>query len=146
MSDYTPVTDKRMSYTMATSGVVTGGDPLVVSGNGTVAKAAAVASIAFIGIAAHDAPSGGRVTVWTRGQIHEAIADGTVTAGDDIGSTNTASRQVKTIPAAAADLGASYVQATVNSAVNAVVQASRGVIGIALTTATDNVKVRWMSY
>lgn len=133
MGDYTPVTDKRLSYTMLTSGAVVGGNLLVVSGSGTVAKAGTAASIAFVGVAAHDAPSGGRVMVWTRGQVHESLADGAIAAGAEVTTSGTANRDVAGLAAA----GAAYVQAEAN--------ASRAVIGIALTTGVDNTKFRWMA-
>jgi hypothetical protein len=133
MGDYAPVTDKRLNYTMLTSGAVTGGNLLVVTGSGTVAKASTAASISYVGVAAHDAPSGGRVTVWTRGCVHESIADGAIAAGAEVTTSGTANRDVAALAAA----GAAYVQAEAN--------ASRAVIGIALTTGVDNAKFRWMS-
>jgi len=146
MADYTPVTSKGGTYTALTSGIVAGGNLLVVSGSGVVAKAGADANLAVIGVAAHDAASGARVTVWTRGPVHESLAAGTVTAGDQISTTSTASRDVESLPVAAADLGATYVQAAANTAVNAAINSARGALGVALTTAGDNVKVRWMAY
>lgn len=134
MGDYTPVTDKRLSYTMLTSGAVVGGNLLVVSGSGTVAKAGTAASISYIGVAAHDAPSGGRVMVWTRGQVHESLADGAIAAGAQVTTSGTANRDVAGLAAA----GAAYVQAEAN--------ATRAAIGVALTTGVDNTKFRWMAY
>lgn len=64
MADYTPVwTGGVVPSTHTTSAAVTGGRVLEVSGNGTVAHAGA-ASTAVLGVAAHDAASGARVTVW----------------------------------------------------------------------------------
>lgn len=131
MSDYQPVYTQN-PVTLTTSAVVTGGDILAVSGSGTVAKTATLADPKVVGVAAHDAPSGGKLTVHGRGPVHESIADGAVTAGDLLTSTNTANRQVKTLAAA----GAAYVQAEAN--------ATRAVLGVAITTAADNAKVRWM--
>jgi hypothetical protein len=130
--DYTPVFLPGTKFTMQASGTIAGGDLLVVSGSGTVAKAAALAGLNYVGVAGHDAVSGAKVTVIAAKAVHESVADGAVTAGDLLTTTNTANRQVKTLAAA----GAAYVQAEAN--------ASRGVIGIALTTAADNVTVRWM--
>jgi hypothetical protein len=144
MADYTPVNVPGKIWTSTASAAITGGDILVVSGSGTVAKAAAIAATNFVGVAADDTAINGRVTVYGRGIVHESLADGTVTAGDQVGSTSTAGRQVKTIVPSAADLGATYVQATVNTAVNGAITAARGVVGIAITTASDNAKVRWI--
>ncbi len=63
--------------------------------------------------------------------MHESIADGTVTAGDQIVAASTAARQVRTAPA-------------VTTPVAADVTNTRSILGIALTTAADNLKVRWM--
>jgi len=133
MGDYAPVTDKRNTYTFLTSGAVTGGSLLVVSGSGTVAKAGTAALINYVGVAAHDAASGARVTVWMRGPVHESLADGAIAAGAQVTTSGTANRDVAALAAA----GAAYVQAEAN--------ASRAVIGIALTTGVDNTKFRWMS-
>jgi hypothetical protein len=150
MGDYTPPYIRGDVITLTASGAVTAADPLEVSGNGTVAKCVTAASEKFVGVAADDTPSNGRVTVYGLGPVHESIADGTVTAGDQVGTTSTAGRQVKTIPptAAAVDVGAAFNQAAdntaINTGINAAVNAARGVIGVALTTAADGQKVRWM--
>jgi hypothetical protein len=61
MADYTPVYEGGATpFTATTSGAVVGGRVLAVSGNGTVAHAGANVTT-FVGVAAHDAPSGGRV-------------------------------------------------------------------------------------
>ena len=132
MADYTAVNLPGTVITLQASGTITGGDLLVVSGSGTVAKAAALAGLNYVGIAGHDAVSGQKVAVIAAKAVHESIADGAVTAGDLLTTTNTANRQVKTLAAA----GAAYVQAEAN--------ATRGVVGIALFTAADNATVRWM--
>lgn len=145
MSDYTPPYVPGKIWTATASAIVAGGDLLVVSGSGTVAKAAANAAANWVGVAADDTPASGRVTVFGRGIIHESLADGTVTAGDQVGTTSTAGRQVKTVAVSAVDIGSSpTVQATANAAINAGLNAVRGVAGIALTTGADNAKVRWM--
>lgn len=144
MADYTPVFLPGQTFTSQASGAITGGDLVGVSGSNTVAKITALASQAYVGIAAHDAATGAKVAVIAAKPVHESVADGTVTAGDAITSTNTANRQVKTLATTAADLGATYVQAAVNTAVNLAVNNVRAVVGIALTTASDNTLVRWM--
>lgn len=134
MADYTPRFTPGHEITMTTSGAVTGGDILVVSGSGTVAKASTLADPAWVGVAGNDAASGARVTAHARGKVHRSIADGAVTAGDLLTTTNTANRQVKTLAAA----GAAYVQAEAN--------ATRAILGVALTTAADNASVEWMQF
>jgi hypothetical protein len=133
VADYTPVYLPGAMITVTTSGAVVGGDILVVSGSGTVAKNAGASSTNYVGIAAHDAASGARVTMYGRGTVHESIADGAVTAGDQLVSSSTASRQVKTTGA----VGAPTAQGVTDT---------RAVMGIALTTAADNAKVRWMAF
>jgi len=138
MPDYTPPYAPGRIVTLTVSAAVTARDLLVVSGSGTVAKAAANASTSWVGVAGNDTPINGRCTVFGRGIIHESIADGTVTAGDQVGTTSTAGRQVKTV--AVQDVGGAPSQATINAALVAL----RGVAGIALTTAADGLIVRWM--
>lgn len=134
MADYTPRFTPGHEITVTTSGAVTGGDILVVSGSGTVAKASTLANPAWVGIAGTDAASGAKVAMHARGKVHRSVADGPVTAGDLLSTTNTANRQVKTVAAA----GAAYVQAEAN--------ASRAILGVALTTAADNASVEWMQF
>ncbi len=82
MADYTPVyTAGAKPFTATTSAAVTGGRVLAVSGNGTVAHAGA-ASTVVCGVAAHDAASGAKVTVWPlEGVVHELEAASAITAG-----------------------------------------------------------------
>ena len=110
MADYIPLFDQ--AHTRATSGAVTGGQLLVVSGSGTVAASSA-ATASWVGVAAFDAPSGGNVTVFTEG-IHRLKAVGGITAG-------------ALVEAAAAGGVASHTNGT-----NDVY-----VVGLALTTALD---------
>lgn len=151
MSDYTPVYVPGRVITLTASAAITGGQPLVVSGSGTVAPASTLASTAIVGVAADDTPLNGRVTVYARGTVHESVADGTVTAGDQVTSTNTANRQVKTLAlvTTSVDVGAAFSQSAINNAINAVatsLDSARGVLGVALTTGADNTKVRWMEF
>lgn len=124
MADYTPVyTGGVLPATLTTSAAVTGGQVLIASGNGTVAPAAGASAVA-IGVAAHDAGSGARVTVWPLNNvIHEITAAGAITAADGI--TSAASGQVAT-------------------AVVGTAAAAGTLLGIALTTATSGNKVRFM--
>ncbi len=140
MADYTPVFLPGEAISLTASGTIAGGDPVEVSGNGTVAKAAGANSAKVVGMAGNDAAANARVTVYSRGTVHEGLADGGITAGDQVVASATANRQVATL--AAADVGATPTQATINAGINQ----ARAVIGVALTTATTGNKVRWMSF
>lgn len=112
MSDYVPLYLPGDSITKPTSGAVTGGKPVYVSGSGTVANSATAANIP-IGVAAFDAGSGDQVTFYGRGTVHRLTASGTVTAGD-------------VVEAAAAGAVATHTVGTNDARA----------FGIALTTAT----------
>ncbi len=117
MSDYAPLFMPGDAITGTTSGAVTGGRLLAVSGNGTVAHAGADSN-AVVGVAAFDAGSGTLVTYHGRGQVHVTTAAGAITAGDRV---NTAAN------------------GTVKTATAGV-----GNIGVAMTTAADTALVQWM--
>jgi hypothetical protein len=146
MGDYTPVYLPGDVITGTASATVTGRQLLEVTGNGTVGPTATLQSMKIVGVAAQDAVAPGRVTYYGRGTVHDNLADGTVTAGDAVGSTATAGREVKTIPPPSVDVGAAFNQAADNTAINAGIQGSRAVLGVALTTAADGLKVRWMQF
>lgn len=81
MAEYVPLHDPGEAVTYTTSAAVTGGMLLAVTGDRTVAQAAAGSAV-FVGVAAHDAPSGGRVTVYhAPGQVHVHTAAAIITAG-----------------------------------------------------------------
>lgn len=129
MGDYLPPYHPANAVSLTASAAVTGGQILAVSGNGTVAPAAAAADDA-IGLAANDAAINGRLTVYPFGVVHETTADGPITAGDQViaGATG----KVKSLAVASA-----AVAADINNA--------RAVIGVALTTAADAAKCRWIA-
>lgn len=112
------------------SAAITGGQQLVVSGNGTVAPAGG-ASAAHVGTAAMDAATNGRLSYFPRGKVHVSTASGAITAGDQL--VTAAAGKVSSLAAAS---GA--VAADINSA--------RSVIGVALTTAADTASVEWMEF
>ena len=125
MADYTPVYSGGVEpLTLTTSAAVVGGNVLLVSGNGTVAATAGASAVA-IGVAAHDAASGARVTVWPLDNvIHELpVATGTVTAADGVTSSTSGG---------------------VTTAVVGTAAAAGTLIGIALTTAASPNKVRFI--
>ena len=117
MADYTPKYLHADQISSTASAAVTGGQTLMVSGSGTVAPAAADSG-AVVGVAAHDAPSGGRVSYFPRGKVHISKATGAITAGDQVAS--------------AANGGVQALGAGENP------------IGIALTTAAADQSVEWM--
>jgi hypothetical protein len=94
MGDYQPVyTGGTQPFTATTSGAVTGGRVLHVSGNGTVAHATADSAV-VVGVAAHDAGSGAKVAVWPiEGVVHELEASGAITAAGGVNAD--ANGQVK---------------------------------------------------
>lgn len=150
MADYTPVALPGQTYTFTAGAAITGGDLVEITASNTVSKIASLASLKFVGVAGHDASTGGKVTVTLGHPIHESLADGTVAAGDQLTSTNTASRQVKTLAAAAlnVDVTGTPSEATIeafNPAINTAVNNARAVIGVAITAGTDNTLIRWMS-
>jgi hypothetical protein len=124
MSDYSPVyTGGALPLTFTAASAITGGQVVVAVATGTVGPAAGVSAVA-IGVAAHDAATGARVSVWPlTNVVHEIVATGTITALDGISSA------------------AAGIVATVAVATGA---AAGTLIGIALTTATNPAKVRFV--
>jgi hypothetical protein len=120
MADYVPLYLPGQAVNSTASASITGGQPVYVSGSGTVANSATAANIP-VGVAAFDAASGAGVGYFARGTVHRLTASGTVTAGD-------------VVEAAAAGAVATHTVGT-NDA--------RG-FGIALTTATTGNSVEIM--
>lgn len=120
MADYTPVYLPGQTWSATVSAAVTGGQLVAVSATGTIGPAGA-ASLAVVGVAAHDQLTvGGKVTVILNKVIHETVASGAITAGDNLLSA------------------AGGLVATGAAAVG-----TR--IGIALTTAANAALVRWVA-
>lgn len=124
MADYTPVyTTGNTPFTKTASTVITGGTLVEITTASTVGTAGAT-STKVVGVAAHDAPSGARVTVWPLNNVeHEIVSTGTIAVGDGIAS------------------GAAGVAAT---AVVATAAAAGTLIGRASTAATGGAKVRFV--
>lgn len=124
MADYTPIhSGGAIPFTSQASAAITGGTLVMVSGNLTVATATA-ASAVVVGVAAHDAASGAKVTVWPlRNVTHEITSTGTIAAADGIAS------------------GAAGVAAT---AVVATAAAAGTLLGIAENGATGGAVVRFL--
>jgi Uncharacterized conserved protein (DUF2190) len=118
MADYVPVySGGVVPFTATTSAAVTGGRVLAVSGDGTVAHAAA-GSLVAVGVAAHDAASGAPVAVWPLDRVmHELSAPGVITAAAGV------------VTAAAGEVA---------TAVVATASAAGTLIGVAATTASGN--------
>ncbi len=149
MPDYTPVAVPGSTYTWQASGALTGGDLVGLTGPLTVARVSTAASLAYIGVAATDASIGSKVTVHMGRAVHDSIAEGAITAGDQLVSSSVANRQVKALPAAAlnVDVTATPSEATIeafNPAINTAINNARAILGTAVTTVTDNQTVRWV--
>ena len=81
MADYSPIYLPGRAITGTASAAITGGQVLVVSGDGTVGPAGDAADVTVVGVAAMDAASGAQVTYLGRGTVHETLTAGAVTAG-----------------------------------------------------------------
>ena len=116
MADYTPVfSGGVVPFTSTTSAAVTAGRLVAVSGAGTVAMAAAD-SLAVVGVAAHDAASGAKVTVWPMNNcVHELLSTTTITASATAGVVADANGQVKAATIATAAAAGSLVGVGVTS-------------------------------
>src|SRR6266568_5041802 len=120
MPDYTPVNNVD-TITLTTSAVVTGGQLLDATGNNTCGPSGG--ALRPIGVALHDAPSGGRVTLAVLpGAVHEVTIFNAVTiaAGAPV------------IPHVAAANG------TVDTGTLATVAAAGVLIGVCLVGGTGN--------
>lgn len=149
MGDYTPIALPGTAYTLQASGTVVGGDLVGMTGPLTVARIASNASLAYVGVAGHDAAIGSKVTVYMDKAIHESVADGAITAGDQLVSTSTSNRQVKALAPTAlnVDVTGTPTESTIeafNPAINTAMNNARAVLGTAVTTVTDNQTVRWV--
>jgi hypothetical protein len=132
MPDYGPVVMPGWTWNSRAAATITGGDPLEVAGSGTV-QPVNVATLRYVGIAAHDAFTGQQVTVISARPIFDGPADGPITAGDALHASATPGRQVATAPAVSGG-----ANANLNDLNN-----TRAIIGTALTTAADGQLCRW---
>ena len=123
--DYTPVHVPGTAITLQASDAITAGDPVEVSGSGTVARATA-GTTTYVGVAGHPADLGGLVTVFAGKIVHEGPAEGAITAGDPVAASGLDGYQV-TVPTPPDP-------------------ADPTVIGLALTSAADGQDVRWLQY
>ena len=145
MADYTPIALPGTTYTFTATGALAGGDLVgVVAGGMSVNKASSLASLAYVGVAGHDAAIGQKVTVYIAKAIHESVADGAVAIGDQLTTTNTANRQVKSLAAVNVNVNATFSDTEVEAAINTAVNQARAVIGVATSAPVDNTIVRWV--
>jgi IPT/TIG domain len=70
-----------VGWTATATGPLAAGDPVEVSGSGTVARAGE-ASVSFVGIAAHTCPGGGLLTVLLGNPVLVSVAGSDITAGE----------------------------------------------------------------
>lgn len=80
MADYIPVFEPGEDVTLTAGAAINGGELVYVSAENTVLKTAA-ATAAWLGVAATDAASGGKVAVKSGG-VQEVIVAAAVAAGD----------------------------------------------------------------
>lgn len=123
MAEFSPKFLPGRSWTSQASATITAGQLLKVSGSGTVNVA--TANTITVGVAAFDAVSGDKVTIYTGG-IANLTASGAITAGDLV------------VTAAA---GAVSTLAAVTTPTAADVTNTRAIVGVALTTAADTAAV-----
>lgn len=81
MGDYAPKFLYADQITGVASATITGGQVLVVSGDGTVGPAGDGADGTVVGVAAQDAAANTEVSYIPRGKVHETTTAGAVTAG-----------------------------------------------------------------
>jgi Uncharacterized conserved protein (DUF2190) len=125
MPDYTPVNNVD-SITLTASAAITGGQVLVSTGINTVAPSAGQ-TVKALGVALHDAPSGGRVTLAVLpGAVHEVPVQGVAVVASSTALVPDAAGTVS----AGASLGAAAAAGTL--------------LGIALNGATGPAKIRFI--
>lgn len=81
MGDYAPKFLYADQITGVASATITGGQVLVVSGDGTVGPAGDAADVTVVGVAAQDAANGADVSYFPRGKVHVTTTAGAVVAG-----------------------------------------------------------------
>jgi len=117
VADYSE-TIKGRHFTSQASAAVVGGNVVMVSGTGTVAKATAAGAGAVCGVAGHDAAIGAKVNVISGG-VHDLVSQGAIVAGTPV--------TVGSVDGTVATIGAATFEK---------------MIGLALTTGVDLALVR----
>lgn len=100
---YAPKYAPGESITRTASATITEGQMVVVSGSGTVAPSGAN-SAAWLGVAAHDAANGDKVTI-RAGGVQRPIASGAITAGDLVATATTGRVATNAAPGAGVQVG-----------------------------------------
>jgi len=120
VTDYAPVYENgSLPFTMTASATVLGGQVVVHTGAGTVGPSAGASGV-VLGVAAHDAATNARVSIWPiPGLVHETITPvGGVTTGDALGSGTAGgilSGTIGTLAAAGQLIGTAVSGATVGN-------------------------------
>lgn len=122
MGEYEPKYRYAEAITGTASATITGKQLLVVSGNNQVGPAGADAAN-VIGVAAHDAASGARVTYFPRGKVHISTA---ASGGNGVTA------------------GGNVFSATGGTVDDTGTAANK--LGVALTTAAAGADVEWMEF
>ena len=125
MADYTPIYAGSITPFTATAGAtITGGQLVFASADATTVQPTAGANGAVVGVAAFDAASGAKVSVWPlQNIVHESVTPAGVTAGAALTSSTSGG---------------------VDSGTLATIAAAGTLLGTALTTATAGNKCRWI--
>lgn len=118
MAEYLPLYKPGATITRQASATITAGQLVIVTGSGTVGPGSAATHL-WLGVAAHDAVSGDKVTIHCGG-VQRLVAAGGITAGVPVEAAAAGAVATKTIAAGETDLQ---------------------VVGIALTTALDTALV-----
>lgn len=85
MADYTPKYLYADQVSATFSATTTGGQPIIVTGNGTVGPCANGSSgTVVVGVAAHDVATNARGSYFPRGKVHVTTCEGAVTAGNAV--------------------------------------------------------------
>ena len=123
MADYTPISADNSAITLTAGAVVTGGLLVKLSADDTVIHTVNSTTDKAIGVAAHDAPSGGRVTVWLLpGFMHELTLEvGATAVAGNLAVPSTTSGRVNvttysTVSVAPVNVLGVVVRSTVNAA------------------------------
>lgn len=116
MADYLPLFKPGQAITRRASAAITGGQMVVVTGNGTVGPSAG-ASAAFVGVAAQDVANGDDVTVFSGG-VQRPLASGAITAGDIVVTAASGRVVTNAAPGAGQQVGVALSTATDGNAVD----------------------------
>lgn len=109
MGNYFPDANPATNATFTASGPGSGGDPLELSADGRVHRAADGAR--YAGIAAQDFTAGTSLSVYVGWARFTGAAEGSISAGDDLAASAEPGRQVKTAPPGAEVIGRAFTPA-----------------------------------